>query len=128
MKRAIQIFAILLIGLLTAGPAWAAVSCALGDYAMGSSCPMGMATMDADCPMSHALASTDCSQDCCNRAMPQVTGFLAFTSKPRLLAPPVALQTPAPSEATFIAAKPHAVDLIAADSPPRYLLLRVFRI
>jgi hypothetical protein len=128
MKRAIQIFAILLIGLLTAGPAWAAVSCALGESTMGDSCPMGMAKMSADCPMSHALAATDCSQDCCNRALPQATGFLAFPSKPRLLAPPIALQTQLTTETNSAAVKPHAVDMPIADSPPRYLLLRVFRI
>lgn len=128
MKRVIQFFAVTLICVLTAGPAWAAVSCALGDSAAGASCPMGMAQMDADCPMSHAMAAANCSQDCCNRATPQATGFLAFPSKPRLLSTAFAVENPMVLASSTSSVSPRPTSLVKADSPPRYILLRVFRI
>jgi hypothetical protein len=128
MKRAIQIFAALLIALLTGGPAWAAVDCALGNSAMGASCPMGMAQMDADCPMSHALAMMDCSQDCCNRTIPQAVGVLVFPSKPRLLIAALQVQSLVALPSSGIKASASPVPLVLAPPLSRHVLFRVFRI
>ncbi|HEY2468046.1 MAG TPA: hypothetical protein VGI45_09410 [Terracidiphilus sp.] len=128
MKRLIQIFAVTLIGLLTAGPAWAAVSCALDNSAMGASCPMGMAHMDADCPMSHAMAMMDCSQDCCNRTLPQALVLPGIPLKSKILAPAQGMFTLSVAQTTETRANSEPVSPRVSTSPPRYLLLRVFRI
>lgn len=128
MKRALPIVGILLVLLLAAGPASAAISCAMSNSAMGPSCPMGIAGMDADCPMSHALAAADCSQDCCNRAAPIALVQNGIPVKPKLLATSLQLATIAiPIEAERNS-RPEAPAFFAANSPPRYILLRVFRI
>ena len=128
MKRQVQIFATLLIGLLTAGPALAAVACTLNRMVRATSCPMGLAGMSVDCPMSHILEATDCWQHCCNRTLPQAVAIPGFPAKPRLLAitPGVALLTAPP--ATETDSSPRSTPLRVATSPPRYILLRVFRI
>jgi len=127
MKRVIQIFAVMLIWLLSAGPAWAALSCALGNTAIGASCPMGMARMDADCPMSHAMAM-DCSQDCCNRTLPQTIVVPGVPARSKILATtPGSFSLPA-VETIETSANTELVSLETASSPPRYLVLRVFRI
>ena len=128
MKRAFQIVGILLIVLLGAGPASAAVGCVLGSSAMGPSCPMGMTRMDADCPMSHAHAAVNCSQDCCNRTAPIAQAVNAVPVKPKLVA-----AAPHMSELTVPAApeensRPQVLPSFAANSPPRYIMLRMFRI
>lgn len=127
MKRAIQIFAVTLISLLAAGPAWAAVSCALGNTAMGASCPMGMPQMGADCPMAQDLAMTYCSQDCCNGTMSQAIVFpgIPAQSKIATTAPGVLSLN---ARRTGASADHEPFSLAVTTSPPRYLLLRVFRI
>jgi len=129
MKRAFQIAGILLIILLGAGPASAAVGCVLGSSAMGPSCPMGMTAMDADCPMSHALAAGDCSQDCCNRTAPIAQVVNAVPVKPKYAAANLqmaVLAVPTVVEGRY--SRPAVFLSFAASSPPRYILLRVFRI
>jgi hypothetical protein len=128
MKRPVQTFATLLIGLLTAGPALAAAACTLNSMAMATSCPREMAGLSADCPMSHVLEATDCRQDCCNRTLPQAVAIPGFPAKPRFLAvtPDVALLTALPAAETD--SSPQSTPLRVASSPPRYILLRVFRI
>ena len=128
MKGTFQLAEFLLMILLGAGPASAVVGCVLGNSAMGSSCPMGMTAMDADCPMSHAFASDACSQDCCNRTAPIVQVVNAVPVKPKIIA-----AVPLAAELTISAAKegrilPEASPFFTANSPPRYILLRVFRI
>jgi hypothetical protein len=128
MKRVFQIAGVLLILVLGAGPASAAIGCVLSNPAMGQSCPMGVAGMDADCPMSHALAPRDCSQDCCNRTAPIAVVLSGLPVKPKLVA-----AAPAIARLNLVtAAKPHIfpeiLPPVAANSPPRYILLRVFRI
>jgi hypothetical protein len=128
MKRQVQIFATVLIGLLTAGPALAAVACTLNSMVRATSCPMGLAGRSVDCPMSHILEATDCRQHCCNRTLLQAVAIPSFPAKPRLLAitPDVALLTALP--ATEADSSPRSSPLRAATSPSRYILLRVFRI
>lgn len=114
--------------LLGAGPASAAVGCVLGNSTMGTSCPMGMTGMDADCPMSHVLATGDCSQDCYNRTAPIALLVNAVPVKPELIAaaPHMAeLAVPTPVEGN---SRLEVLPSIVASSPPRYILLRVFRI
>jgi hypothetical protein len=128
MKRAIQSFAILLISLLAAGPASAALTCALGSSAMDSSHPMGMTQMAADCPMSQNLAAVDCSQDCCNRALPQGFVIAAVPARHRLIASVPAFFSVAQAISMGHRFASEPVSPAFAGSPPRYLLLRVFRI
>ena len=127
MKWATQIFAVVLTGLLSAAPAWTAVSCTLGNAQMGTSCPMGMAQMDPDCPMSHSLAM-DCSQDCCNRATPQAVVIPGIPAKSKIVEASPASESLAVVQATASPGNAGPASLAAAASPPRYLLLRVFRI
>ena len=128
MKRAFQIVGILLVLLLAAGPASAALGCTLSGPAMDSSCPMDMDGMSADCPMSHALATVDCSHDCCDRTAPIALVVNGIPVKSKFVAsiPQISSLT-VPSEAEE---NSHFEGLpsFAASSPPRYILLRVFRI
>lgn len=128
MKQLFQIAGVLLIVLLGAGPASAAVGCAAQNSAMDSSCPMGMAGMGADCPMSHSLAALDCSEDCCNLTAPVAQVVNAVPVKPKLIAAaqPMLARTVA-TEVEGIS-RPGLSKSVAANSPPRYILLRVFRI
>jgi len=128
MKWAFQIARVLLIILIGVGPASAAVGCVLGNSAMGPSCPMGTTGMDADYAMSHALAAGGCSQDCCNRTAPIVQLVIAVPVKPKLAAavPQMAgLTIPTAVEGN---SQPEVSQNFTANSPPRYILLRVFRI
>jgi hypothetical protein len=127
MQRASKIVGILLMLLLAVGPASAEVACVLGDAQMGSACPMGMATADADCPMTHALSAGDCSQDCCNlnTAITQVVNAVLVKQKLTLSAPQIAWIAPTTVEAK---SRFELLPSVAASSPPRYILLRVFRI
>ena len=128
MKRTFPIVGILLVLLLAAGPASAAVRCVLASTAMGPSCPMSMAGMDVDCPMSHTLAAADCSQDCCNQAAPIALAQNGIPVKPKLLLPMLnmaSIDVPIAAEGN---SRPEILPTVAANSPPRYILLRVFRI
>jgi len=127
MKRAIQTLAIVLIGLLPAGPAWAALSCTLGNSAMAASCPMGMSQMDANCPMAHTM-TMDCSQECCNRTLPQAIVIPGIPVNSKIAASAPAMFSLPALQTAGTSATPESVSLAVAVSPPRYLLLRVFRI
>jgi len=127
MKRAFTIAGLLLVVLLGAGQASAALACVLSNSATGPSCPMGMAAMDADCPMSHALASVDCSQDCCNRTAVAIV-LNGIPVKPKFVAavlPMTGLTLPTATEGNSCSV---TLPSYAVSSPPRYILLRVFRI
>jgi hypothetical protein len=128
MKRAFQIAGILLILLIGAGPALAAVGCVLSSSAMGPSCPMGMTEMAADCPMAHTFAATDCSQDCCNRSAPIAQVADAVPVKPKFVAVALHFAGLTVSAAPERNARHEVVPRFAASSPPRYILLQVFRI
>jgi hypothetical protein len=128
MKRAFSIVGFLLILLLGAGPASTALGCVLSNSAMAPSCPMGMSAMDPDCPMSHAIAAADCTQDCCNRTAPVATVLSGIPVKPKLVAaalPMASLTVPTAAEGYR---RSDILPAYAASSPPRYILLRVFRI
>jgi hypothetical protein len=127
MKRQFQLFALLLTALLAGGPSLAAAACALNNLAMGADCPMGMAEMGADCPMAQDLTTADCSQDCCNRAQSQAVVIPGIPVRPKLLVATLhfALLAELPRvETASIESEP----LRVSSSPPRYILLRVFRI
>jgi hypothetical protein len=127
MKRSFQIFAVLLIALLVAGPALAE-ACTLSDMSMGALCPMGMAGMGVDCPMLHRVAGPDCSQDCCNRPAPQAIVIPGFPVKPKFQTVTQHLALLATPPATETASTLERAPLRVAASPPRYILFRVFRI
>lgn len=127
MKRVLSICAVTLIALLSAGPAGAALTCALGNPAMDASCPMGMTHMDRDCPMSRAMAM-DCTQDCCNRTLPQAVSVPGIPAKSKIQVTPLSTFSPLAVQFTGTGALSEPVSVVAAASPPRYLLLRVFRI
>jgi hypothetical protein len=89
---------------------------------------MGVAGMDVDCPMSHTLAAADCSQDCCNQAAPIALAQNGIPVKPKLLLPMLHmanLEVPIAAEENSC---PEILPPVAANSPPRYILLRVFRV
>ena len=91
---------------------------------------MAMSDMGPDCPMAgtNNLASTDCPQNCCTQAFAQALTPLAAPDKLRLAAltsfaaiPPATFQPK-----SSIAAEAPVESNTA--SPPRYLLIQVFRI
>jgi hypothetical protein len=89
---------------------------------------MGMSWMDADCPMAHSLVGPDCTRDCCELRTPTADVLNALTSKPSPVKALPAVAEVSPVFAVEVASHPLVVLDLAGSSPPRYILLRVFRI
>jgi hypothetical protein len=130
MKRLIQIVAIFTIGFLVVQPALASLPCSFGTpVTCVSGCPMAMSGMSPDCPMTgmSSVNATDCPQNCCSKVFALAMAPPAVTQRLRLIA------------VTAIPASPMTAfepDMFRAQrplesrtaSPPRYILLKVFRI
>ncbi len=128
MKRPIQFIVVLVIAMLSAEPAVAGLFCSM-DRAGSSLMCAQMADMGPDCPMHGQTNSETCAPDCCNQAQPSSTVTTAFSSaKPRLAIVSVldmtAITSPQPHDAGSFVEPP----AVLSASPPRHLLLRVFRI
>jgi hypothetical protein len=89
---------------------------------------MGAAAMDTDCPMAHSLAVPDCSQDCCNRQTPAADVLSALTAKPNPVKVLLQVEMMEALPAMEGTSEPIVFVDRAGSSPPRYILLRVFRI
>jgi hypothetical protein len=91
---------------------------------------MAMGSMGPDCPMTgmNTVGASDCHQNCCTRLFAQVLTPLAAPEKLRLIALtsfavlPAAAFEPKPG---FSALAPIEAQIA---SPPRYILIQVFRI
>src|ERR1700742_2379143 len=118
MRRGIQFVAVLVMGLLAGGPAFAGVRCVMSAANTASACPMDMSNMGSDCPMPR-MDVLACVSDCCARQAPAVTAKELVAEK---ASPVTAMLLPTP------AVKPvwNSVQLHVPEtsSPPVYVLNR----
>lgn len=129
MKHLLKTAVLVVIGLLAAQPVLSSLSCAAGmAAACVPGCPMAMSGMTPDCPMKGMSAAEGCPQSCCTQ-----NTFNAVLPKAARNKSIVSIHVPAATLASVYAAagleKPAVASLEArADTPPRYILNRVFRI
>jgi hypothetical protein len=131
MKRFLQIVAVLAITLLSVQPAIAGLTCDLGAPAgltCAPHCPMAGSHVSKDCQKPLHASRTGCQQESCRFGWPQAVVRSTQIAKTKAIAAPffLALPTAAPAKASASTAPPPS-DLAAA-SPPRHILFRVFRI
>ena len=128
MKRALQIMAVLLAVALTAQPVLAGVDCLTGAGMQAEACPMGMSAMNADCPMATGMSAFICDQQCCRLHAPQTIAVRgdAVRLKSTEAFSTVSEWIAIPLVPVFNTESQSASN--ATDSPPIYLLNRVFRI
>jgi hypothetical protein len=127
LKYLLKNVVLLVIGLLAAQPvlsslncaAWMARTCAPG-------CPMAMTSMGPDCPMLSITDAEGCSQKCCTQVEALLPRTSADKSKTTIQVPVAALAGVLQADRLEIPAV-EAGDR-RADSPPLYILNRVFRI
>jgi hypothetical protein len=129
MKHLLKIAVVLIVGLLVAQPVLSSLSCAAGSAAACvPGCPMAMSSMAPDCSVKGMSAAEGCPQSCCTQNTLTAVLPKAATDKSR-----ITISIPVAAFASSVAStgieKPAAVSLEArADTPPRYILNRVFRI
>jgi hypothetical protein len=129
MKHLPKTAVLLVVGLLAAQPVLSSLGCAAGmAAACVPGCPMAMSSMAPDCPMKGMSAAEGCPQSCCTQDTVNAVLPKASTDKSK-----VTIHIPVATFASAYAVagleKPAAVSLEArADTPPRYILNRVFRI
>jgi hypothetical protein len=130
MNRLFKTVVAALVALLTAQPALAGLTCGMMPMAAGThECEMAMSAMGEDCPMHHSQsAGTGCLQECCRNGWPQALVQLPSKAKPKSggMQFPVAVLRAAVDAHSSQATAP--LEEIAAASPPRHVLLKVFRI
>jgi hypothetical protein len=125
MKKFLQFVAVMVVAVLATQPALAGLTCTMvaASVPCAPRCPMVV-----DCPMAHHGASADCLQDCCRYPLPQAISRSSRQAKPKADRAPMFMLVPAIPQSTHPAfAAPPPGDLAAA-SPPRNILLQVFRI
>ncbi|KAA6461822.1 hypothetical protein DYQ86_09215 [Acidobacteria bacterium AB60] len=128
MRMRFQFVVFVLMALLVLEPATAGFECSMNSPGGRWMCAQ-MAGMSADCPMHHQTSLAACARDCYNQAFPSATGAMASAAAKLRLAP-VSLSQPA----VVATGAPHAgcdgIEQVAAfsASPPRHVLLHVFRI
>jgi len=125
MRRRLQFVTILAMALLAAEPALTGLSCSMDASGHSSDCHTSMAAMGADCPMNLEA----CAPDCCNHIQPpSMATASSLIFKPKLAAPSALLGTsPVRPALPDHATGSHQAEILGAP-PPRYLLLRIFRI
>jgi hypothetical protein len=121
MRRGLQFVAVLVIGLLAGVPSLAGIACERGPASAASVCPMGMSGMENDClmPRMDVLA---CVQDCCLKPLS------TLAAKPGIVVKASIGVRTVPAPAVKLALAAAARDVPETDSPPVYILNRVFRI
>jgi hypothetical protein len=129
MKHLLKTAVLLVVGLLVAQPVLSSLSCAAGmAAACVPGCPMAMSGMAPDCPMKGMSAAEGCPQGCCTQKT--VNAVLPKSARNKSK---VSVHVPVATLASVYAAagleRPAAVSHEArANTPPRYILNRVFRI
>jgi hypothetical protein len=129
MKVFLKIVALAVVGVLSAYPALAGATCAMGTTAnmpCKSDCGMAMGTMGANCPMPHKASKLGCAENCCQNSMQP--GVTQMDAKPKAATVElVAVLPPATAlEGKFFANLP--AEGRVDTGPPRFILFRVFRI
>ncbi len=134
MKHLLKTTVLLIAGLLAAQPVLSSLSCVAGKApACNPGCSMTMSSMAPDCPMAGMRATgmtadEGCQRNCCTR-----NAFDAVLPRMVRDKSKVTVQVPVAAFAsTFAGAQLErpATDSFdrLADSPPQYILNRVFRI
>jgi hypothetical protein len=129
MKLFPKIVAMAVIGVLSAYPALARVTCAMGMAAKARcapDCGMAMGAMGMNCPMSSQASGPGCAENCCQNGMQP--GVFQMDAKPKAVkAELVAILPPtAMTVSRLLANLPLAARV--DTGPPRYVLFQVFRI
>ena len=128
MKRLAQFAALFVMAFLMGQPVAEALQCSRHTCATPSPCPMEMSDMSADCPMAQPMPTVDCFPSCCGHANPQSAVLSATPAEPvkaqSAILPAAILSD---SRLELIASAAHAVP-VTSNSPPRFILNRVFRI
>lgn len=129
MKQLLKNVVLLVIGLLAAQPVLSSLNCVAGMVpACAPGCPMAMSIMAPDCPMSGMSAAEGCSQSCCTQNAINAVLPRTAPEKSKVLAhSPVALITSVYAAAGFERQAAVSLD-VSAETPPRHILHRVFRI
>lgn len=129
MKIFLKFVAVAVIGVLSAYPTMARVTCAMGMEAKTPctpDCGMAMGAMGKDCPTPNQAGGPGCAENCCQNGMQP--GVVQVNAKPKAVKAELVaiLPTAAVSEGKFFAYLPlkGRVD----TGPPRYVLFRVLRI
>jgi hypothetical protein len=122
MKRLFQTVSAFVVGSLLMQPAFAGVCTAV------ERCGMMAERMGPDCPMDTSLPAANCSSDCCHPSLPTASLSWSIAAEPiaRVASPLFASAVSAVGSGTVPAGPRRAPDILS--SPPRYILLRVFRI
>jgi hypothetical protein len=129
MKHLFKNVVLLVISLLAAQPVLSSLNCVAGMVsACAPGCPMAMSNMAPDCPMTGLSAAKGCQQNCCTQNA--INAVLPRTAPEKSKA---SIHVQVALIASVYAAsgleKQAAASLDArADSPPQYILNRVFRI
>jgi hypothetical protein len=126
MRLSVHFVAVLLMVLLAAGPEVAGLYCPM-DRAAGAMCAE-MAEMGADCPMHGRTGLEACAPNCCSQALTSAMVAMVTPSAKLRLALPSPLETPAPLQARQDASTGFEPPSVLSTSPPRHIVLRVFRI
>lgn len=127
MRIRVHFVAVLLMVLLAGGREVARLNCPV-DRAGASMCA-AMAEMDADCPMHGQTGPEACAPDCCNQALSSAIVATMFPAAKLRFALASTLERPALLAAVAQDASTgfEPPDVLSA-SPPRHMVLRVFRI
>jgi hypothetical protein len=131
MKKVLQFVAAALVAVLAAQPALAGLTCGMmPSTAMpcAPKCEMAKDHMGAKCPMHHDDTGTGCLQDCCRNGWPQALVQSSSKARPKAGGTQLFLALPTPAQAGIAAFATPLPEDIGAAAPPRYILLRVFRI
>jgi hypothetical protein len=131
MKKFLQFVAAFVVALLAAQPTLAGVTCGIMvSSAMPSarSCEMAMDQMGAMCPMHSHAAGAGCLQECCRNGWPQALVQSARKARQKVGGTQFLLAVPTPTPTGIAAFASPPCEAIRAAAPPRYILLRVFRI
>jgi hypothetical protein len=130
MKKFLQLVAVLAIAVLTTQPALAGLTCGMGTTSSlpcAPHCPMAMRSMGMNCQMPRASRS-GCMQECCRFGWPQAVVRSAAGARPKAALAPSFLAVPAAASANITVSSAPLPGDLAAASPPRHILFRVFRI
>lgn len=131
MKKFFQIVSVVAIALLTSQPAIAGLTCGLVPPASlpgAPHCPLSMSHSGLNCQVPLQASRTGCRQESCRFGWPQAVVRSISGAKHKAIPGPLFQASPAatPVNRTALSAPPPG-DLAAA-SPPRRILLCVFRI
>ena len=131
MKKVFQLVGVALVAVLTAQPAIAGLTCRItvpSRMACTPAMDMTMAQMGMSCPMHRHGAGSGCLQECCRNGWPPAGVRAAAKARPRTGETQFFVTEPYPAHVGATAFAIPAAEEIGAERPPRYIMLRVFRV